>query len=345
MIINRRSLLQTGSGLLAAHLGLPSIRSADAEPSSGKLLPINGAYSAPGLAYSALYVADRRQLWAQQGLKANLRHVQGAALALVTLTNGDSDFICVAASDAILAWERGIKVQVVAAFYGSLVIQLTARRQWLEKVGLAKASSIEQKVQALKGVQIGTASVGGGPAEYTRFVGGLYGLDPNRDIRITSVGQGPARIAALREGRVNLVVGGPPESDQIELAGFGDLYINFAEIPIFKDFPFTVVVVMEEFALKEPERVRRLAQAIGNANDFLRNDINGAVLLLQEQFPKIDPEAMRRAMTRDRSAVAPGGRMTETMWANGYKSASTMKTIRRLPPLKEGPFWTNKFVG
>ena len=342
--IQRRSFLQAGAGLLGAHLCLPAVRRAAAEPAPSKPVPINGAYSAPGLAYAALYVANGKKLWAEQGLQPNLRHVQGGALALVTLTNGDSDFVCVAASDAILAWGRGLKVQVVAAFYHTLPLQLTARRQWLEKVGLSKEASIEQKVRALKGVQIGTASVGGGPAQYTRFLGGLYGLDPERDIRITPVGQGPARIAALREERVNLVVGNPPEADQMELAGFGELYINFADIAFFKEFPFTVVVIKEEFAVKEPDRVRRLALAIGRANDILRNDIQGSVALLQEQFPNIDPEAIRRAMTRDRNAVAPSGRMTELMWANGYKSASAMKTIKHLPPLKEGPFWTNKFL-
>jgi hypothetical protein len=49
-------------------------------------------------------------------------------------------------------------------------------------------------------------------------------------------------------------------------------------------------------------------------------------------------------MARDRNSVPAGGRMTETMWANGYKCAAAMKSIKATPPLEEGGFWTNKFL-
>lgn len=209
---------------------------------------------------------------------------------------------------------------------------------------ISPTSSIDEKVRALKGARIGSSSLGGGPPQYTRFLGSLYGLDPNEDIHITSVGQGPPRIAALREGRVDMVVGGAPEADQVSLDGYGELFINFSEIPIFKQFPFTVVAVKEELANNDPERVRRVARTIGKANDFIRNNFDEAVAELQAQFPKINPQAIQRAMARDRNAVPAGARMTETMWSNGYKCAAAMKSIKATPPLEEGKFWTNKFL-
>ena len=263
---------------------------------------------------------------------------------MVTLNSGDSEFVSVASTDAMIAWERGVKMLVVAAFYGSLTIQLTASREWMDKSGLGPNSGIEDKVRALKGARIGSSSLGGGPPQYTKFLGSLYGLDPEKDIRITMVGQGPTRIAALREGRVDMVVGGAPEADQIALDGYGDLYINFPEVPLFKDFPFTVVAVKQEVADKDPERVRRIARTIGQANDLIRNDFDQAVVEMQAQFPRINPQAIKRAMTRDLAAVPAGGRMSETMWANGYKCAAAMKSIKATPPLAEGGFWTNKFL-
>ena len=141
-----------------------------------------------------------------------------------------------------------------------------------------------------------------------------------------------------------MVVGGAPEADQIALDGYGALYINFPEVPLFKDFPFTVVAVKQEVADKDPERVRRIARTIGQANDIIRNDFVQAVTELQAQFPRINPQAIVRAMTRDRDSVPMGGRMTETMWANGYKCAAAMRSIKATPPLQEGAFWTNGFL-
>ena len=50
-------------------------------------------------------------------------------------------------------------------------------------------------------------------------------------------------------------------------------------------------------------------------------------------------------MARDRDAVPPGARMTEAMWANGYKCAAAMKSIKATPPLERARFWTNQFLG
>jgi NitT/TauT family transport system substrate-binding protein len=340
----RRAFLQVSTGLLGAALGFSGSRPALAQAQPGGLTPVPGAYSAPGLAYASLFLADRKKLWAAHGLAPSLKQVEGGALAMVTLNSGDSEFVCVASTDAMIAWERGVKMLVVAAFYGSLTIQLTASREWMDKSGLGPNAGIEDKVRALKGARIGSSSLGGGPPQYTKFLGSLYGLDPEKDIRITMVGQGPTRIAALREGRVDMVVGGAPEADQIALDGYGDLYINFPEVPLFKDFPFTVVAVKQEVADKDPERVRRIARTIGQANDLIRNDFDQAVAEMQAQFPRINPQAIKRAMTRDLAAVPAGGRMSETMWANGYKCAAAMKSIKATPPLAEGGFWTNRFL-
>jgi ABC-type nitrate/sulfonate/bicarbonate transport system substrate-binding protein len=291
-----------------------------------------------------MFLAGRKKLWQANGLDPTLKQTEGGSLAMVTLNTGDSEFVCVASTDAMIAWERGVKMLVVADFYKSLTIQLTASRDWLKKTGLKPTSSIEDKVHALKGARIGSSSLGGGPPQYTKFLGGLYGLDPEKDIRIFSVGQGPTRIAALREGRVDMVVGGAPEADQISLDGYGELFISFPEVPIFKDFPFTVVAVKQEMVDKNPDRVRAIARTIAQANDFIRNNFDQAVAEMQAQFPRINPQAIKLAMARDRDAIPAGARMTESMWANGYKCAAAMKSIKATPPVAEGAFWTNKFL-
>ncbi len=263
---------------------------------------------------------------------------------MVTLNSGDSEFVCVASTDAMIAWERGVKMLVVAAFYGSLTIQLTASREWMDKSGLGPNAGIEDKVRALKGARIGSSSLGGGPPQYTKFLGSLYGLDPEKDIRITMVGQGPTRIAALREGRVDMVVGGAPEADQIALDGYGDLYINFPEVPLFKDFPFTVVAVKQEVADKDPERVRRIARTIGAGERPHTQRLRPGGRRDAGPVPADQSSSHQARHDARPEAVPAGGRMSETMWANGYKCAAAMKSIKATPPLAEGGFWTNKFL-
>ncbi len=345
-MIGRRSFLRAGATGLAAAACSAHPMSARLWAQSAGLVRVQGAYSAPGLAYASLHLANQKQLWKQNGLETSLKHVEGGSLALVTLTTNDAEFICVAANDLIVAWDRGLKVQVIAAFYGALTVQFAARREWMEQAGVTPNSPVAQKIGALKNARIGAATVGGGPAQYTKYLGGIFGLDPQRDVKIFSVGQGPARIAALREGRVDLIVGGPPEADEIALQGFGDLFLNLStEIPIFRDFPFTVVAVTQEFASQQPDKVRRIAQSIGQANDLVHSNFGEAVDALKAAFPRLNPKAVERTMERDREAFSRGGRMSETMWANAFKVAGAMKMVTNLPPVAEGQFWTNRFLG
>ncbi len=341
-MIARRAFLQGSTGLLGAALGLPTSRFAYAQTPP---ISIPGAFSAPGLAYASLFIADRKKLWAEQGVEPVLKQVEGGALAMVTLNSGDSDFVCVASTDAMIAWERGVKLQVVAAFYGSLTIQLTARREWLEKSGVSPTSTIDDKVRALKGVRIGSSSLGGGPPQYTRFLGSLYGLDPEKDIRITSVGQGPRaspRCARAASTWWSAARPRPIKSRSTDTASCSSTSPKFRSS---SDFPFTVVAVKEELADKDPERVRT-----GGAH--------------HRQGERLHPPQLRRggrgaagAVSADQSTshqtlhgarlgmrCRAGARMTEAMWSNGYKCAAAMKSIKATPPLAEGGFWTNKFL-
>jgi NitT/TauT family transport system substrate-binding protein len=302
-------------------------------------------YAAPGLAFASLFVAKRAKLWEKHGVAPELNYAQGGALGLAALNSGNANFSCIASSDPVIAWGKGVKTLVVAAFYGSLTVQMAARNDWMKKAGVEPGSPIEKRVQSLKGARIGAATVGGGPAQYTRFMGSLYGLDPDKDISMIPVGQGPARIAALRENRVDVIVSGAPEGDQVGLQGFGALFVNFStDVPVFTQFPFTVLVVKPDFAEKNPDQVRAVARTIGAANDFVRSNFDQALAMLQAEQPKVNPKAIELTLKRDKNAFAAGGRMNETMWANGFKVASIDKRMKEMPPVKEGAFWTNKFL-
>lgn len=343
-MITRRRLIETSGGAAAAALaGTTLDSSARAQGAGQQKVPI--VYAAPGLAFASLYIANRQKLWQRNGIEPVLTHVEGGALGLVALNSGNANFACIASSDPLIAWDKGVRTQVVAAFYGALTVQVAARKDWMERVGVKASSPIEQKVKALKDARIGAATPGGGPVQYAKFMASLYGLDADRDIKVSAVGQGPARIAAIRENRVDVILAGQPEGDQVGLMGFGELYISLStEVPLFKEFPFTVLTVTEEFAKKEPDQVRRVAQTIGAANDFVHASFDDAVALIKAEMPRIDPKAIELTMRRDKPAFAPKGRMTETMWANCYKLAQAMKSVKQTPPVKEGEFWTNKFL-
>jgi ABC-type nitrate/sulfonate/bicarbonate transport system substrate-binding protein len=309
-------------------------------------MSIKGVYSAPGLSFAALFLADRAGLWSKNGIQAEVKQVQGGPLAMVALTNRESQFSGVASTDPVVGWGKGIKTLSVFAFTGSLDMQITAHKDWLAKVGMSPQSSLEDRLKALKGARVGASTIGGGPAQYTRYLARSVGLDPERDMQIVAVGFGAARMAALRTKQVDVTVGSAPEADQVELEGFGDLYVDCTnEVPLFREFPYTVAIVTPQFAEEQPEVVRRIVQTLGQANDMFHTRFGEAVDILKQFSPKVPPKAIELALERAKNSYPRGGRMTEKMWENNLKVAADLKMTPTVLPAREGELWTNRFVG
>jgi NitT/TauT family transport system substrate-binding protein len=311
-----------------------------------KGLVAKGVYAAPGLSFSALFLAERAGLWGKKGVTAELKQVQGGPLTMVALTNREATFGGVASTDPVVGWGKGIKTIAVGAFTGSLAMQFTARKDWMARAGVSPKSSLEEKLKALKGARIGASTIGGGPAQYARYLARSAGFDPERDLKILAVGFGAARMAALRTNQVDLTCGDAPEADQVELEGFGELFLNCAEdVPVFREFAYTLVLVTPEVAGAQPDLVRRVAQTLGEANDMFATKFGEAVDILKQQFPTVPPKALERALERDRDTYPRGCRMTRPMWENNIKVALETKMITAPLPTQEGVLWTNGFLG
>lgn len=340
-MIERRKFI-TGIGALgcASALVFDYARGQPAAP-----LAARGAYAAPGLSFAAIFLAERLNLWAQNGVTAQLRQVQGGPLSMVALTNREADFAGVASTDPMIGWDKNIKTLSIGAFTGALVAQFTARKDWLAKVGVSPSSPLADKIKAFKGARIGASTIAGGPAQYTRYLVRTAGLDPEQDMKILAVGFGAARMAALRTNQVDVTLGDSPEADQVELEGFGELYINCAqEVPVFREFPYTVALVTPQLASEQPDLVRRIAHSLGQANDLFATDFGKAVDILKQQFSSVPAAAIERSLERDRANYPRGCRMTAAMWENNIKVAMDTKMISAPLPTREGELWTNKFV-
>src|SRR5262245_56129502 len=104
-MMKRREFLQGASsaGVASALLIGRSV----AQPST--MLTAKGVYAAPGLSFSAIFLAERMGLWAKAGVTAEMKQVQGGPLSMVALTNREAHFAGVASTDPVVGWEKGIK--------------------------------------------------------------------------------------------------------------------------------------------------------------------------------------------------------------------------------------------
>jgi NitT/TauT family transport system substrate-binding protein len=339
-MMKRRNVLK---GFAAAGAALPlGMRRVRAQSS---LTVVRGVYASPGITYAPIFLATHLGLWAKNGLDAQLKQLQGGPLSVVALTNREADFAGVASTDPVLGSIKNIKQLSIMTCTGVLAMQYAATKNWLAKTGISIKSPLQDKLKAFKGARVGAGTIAGGPSQYTRYLAKNAGLDPDQDMKFLSVGLGATRMAALRTDQVDIIVGSAPDCDQIELEGYGELFLNCGqEVPEFKEFPFTPVVVTPQFAEEKPDVVRRIAQTLGQGNDMFRERFGEVMDIMKKQYPGVPPKALERALERDKDAFPRGGRMTKAMWDNNVKVSVEAKLIPSAPPTVEGEMWTNRFL-
>lgn len=338
-----------GAILLAAVIlfawGAPRLALGQAKP----LTKVRLATSTAGLDFAPIWIAQRKGYFKDEAIDFEHILTTGGAVTMAALTNGEVQFVSTAASDVLVARARGEKLLSVGIFPASLEWHIATSNKWLEGRGLAKAQlakmTVAQKIQALKGSTIGAATVGGAPAQVVRYLLRQNNLKADSDVRFAAVGAGASRVNALKNGQVDMIVGGIPDTEQPELEGWGATFIRLGhEIEIFKDYPHESVHGLESYIKANPDATRALMRAIARGNNLIIDNPAEADELLVKQFPKVAPTVLKTVMARSRSTFRRNLRMTKSGWDNMHKVMAAVGLLKSELNTNEGEIWSNQFL-
>jgi ABC-type nitrate/sulfonate/bicarbonate transport system substrate-binding protein len=334
---------------LLAFLWLGSCDPSDILAQSKPLTKVRLATSTAGLDFAPIWIAQRKSYFKEEGLDFEHILTTGGAVTMAAIMNGDVQFVSTAASDVLVARSRGDRMFAVGIFPASLEWHIATNNKWLESRALTKSQvakmTVAQKIQALKGTTIGAATVGGAPAQVVRYLLQQYNLKPDADVRFAAVGAGLARVNALRNGQVDMIVGGIPDTEQPELEGWGVTFIRLGhEIETFKDYPHESVHALENYIKANPDTTRALMRAIARGNNLIIDNPAESDELLVKQFPKISPTVLKTVMAHSRSTFRRNLRMTKSGWDNMHNVFVSVGLLKSNLNTTEGEFWSNQFL-
>ena len=268
---------------------------------------------------------------------------------MAALMNGDVQFVSTAASDVLIGRARGDRLFSVGIFPASLEWYVAASDSWMQNRKLTKAQlakmSVAQKIQGLKGATIGAATVGGAPAQVLRYVLRQYNIRPDAEVRFAAVGAGSSRVGALKQGQVDMIVGGIPDTQQPELEGWGATYLSLGhEIEIFKDYPHESVHGIENYIKANLTATRGLARAIARGNNVILDNPAASDDLLIKQFPRISPAVLKDRHGQFPRHVSPqftDDQIGLGQHAKGFFAVGLLKSELNTA---EGEFWSNQYL-
>ena len=236
-------------------------------------------------------VAHTRDFFKQEGIDAEIVRMN-PNVATMALVSGDVDYTTLIGS-VIGANLKGAKLKMIAC---------SQDRTPLALVGKPELKSVKD----LKGKTIAVGSYGSTPDIVARMVVKHFGLDPETDIKVLALGTDGARLAALKEGVVDVIIVAPPVDFEGQKMGF-NIIIRAGDV--FR-FPYNGLGTSMRKLSENPGEVKRVLRALIKANGFIRKNKEGTVQVLVN-WAKTKPEFAAAAYDSSASVFSLDGTIPE----------------------------------
>jgi NitT/TauT family transport system substrate-binding protein len=221
------------------------------------------AVTNPNLSFLPSEVALKKGFFRDEGLDVEIirMNVPNIITALVT---GDISYTLLFGS-VVRGALRGMPMRALASLLDGSTHALVARPEY--KSG-----------KELKGKTVGIGNFGGTDEVAGRMMLKSFGLDTEKDLKFIALGPDRARLAALKEGLVDVAVIAPPGDSLGKQMGFNVLLRAYE---VFS-FPFIGIGANLKTIKEKPDEAKKVVKAMVRANRFIREDKEGAVKVLME---------------------------------------------------------------
>jgi NitT/TauT family transport system substrate-binding protein len=269
----------------------------------------------PNMSFLPSGVALKKGFFKDEGLDVEIirMNVPNIITALVT---GDIGYTMIFGS-VVRGALRGMPMRALASLLDGSTHALVAKPEY--KSG-----------KELKGKTVGIGNFGGTDEVAGRMMLKSFGLDTEKDLKFIALGPDRARLAALKEGLVDVAVIAPPGDALGRQMGFNILLRAYE---VFS-FPFIGVGANLKTIKEKPEEVKKMLKAMVRANRFIREDKEGAVKILME-WGKVDREHAVASYDTTWKVFSPDGNIPQEGLRLVVEQAKAELKLTREIPLSE----------
>lgn len=219
------------------------------------------AVSNPNMPNLTVAVAQSKGFFKEETIDAEIIRMN-PNVAITALATGDVDY-CQLFGAVVGGAIAGLPVRILAGFLDNWPMTLIAQPEY-------------KSLKDLKGKTLGISSFGATPDVGARLMLKQAGLDPEKEIKVLALGSDAARITALRQRVVDVVVISPPADAQMEKQGYKIL----ARAYELFSFPYLGLGTHLKKIKERPAEIRRTIKATVRANRFIRDNREEAVRVL-----------------------------------------------------------------
>lgn len=278
------------------------------------------------LTFSPVYVADKLGYFKDQGLNVTLVATDSGNASVQAMLGRSVDAAVAGFDTPIELTAQGQQVQSLVGMEMATIYAFVGGPHFPQ----IPADDPQAFVQAMKGKKFGVASAGSTGDTIARGLFSEYGLHPDSDVTITSVGTGAAASAALRSGAVDALISYEPDLTKITSSGVGRVVFDLRTTTKEKNYsqlPTSTLEATKTWIQANPDTAKALVQAIARADDTLRTNPAVALPVLKGLYPELSATDVQHIYQASQTHFRPA--IAQSTFASAmriYHQAGLVKT-------------------
>ncbi|TXL81554.1 ABC transporter substrate-binding protein [Vineibacter terrae] len=336
-MINRLTRAAAALAVLLA-VAAPGERAAAQVESTTMAIPANAVLFAP------IYIAADTGIFKANQLDVKLVMVAGPGAANAVLA-GSADFASIAGGSVLRTAARGQPMLAIANTIDKLLLEAIVSKASLEKHKVSAEGDFAKRVMALKGMTVAVDTVNGLPHGYLRYISKKVGLDPEKDVVVTSM-QPPNMLSALKSGTVDAFIFTDPFTTMAVKDG-GIVLIRNPELdaPELNPFAFNLIITRQTFCTEKRSICQKIVASLKTAVEKMQKEPDAMLAVIKPRFAQVPPDMLAASFKLIAASSNPSLTVSEQAMRNTQEysiGAGLMTPAERIEPLSK--IYTNDFT-
>ncbi len=243
---------------------------------AAELKKVSLALGSTSFAWFSIFVAHGAGFFEDEGLDVDIISVGANQTPVAAILSGGADIAGIGVQAAFAARDKKQPVKLLAPVAQAYTSTMFIRKDTAKKLGISRSSPLEERVKALKGLNLATTAIGAGPHLMYKFLFAKYGggLNADKDATVVPVGNSHATLAAMSKGVVDVSAFSPPVPQKAIADGYAETLIDFinGDVPETLGMVYTALAISEKKLNDDPEMLAAFLRALDKGGKLAHSD-------------------------------------------------------------------------
>jgi NitT/TauT family transport system substrate-binding protein len=269
--------------------------------------------------FTAIYVAQDRGLWKDQGLDVAVSQIAGVGTINAVIA-GSIDFSGSTAGTLIRAAVAGQRMMAIANLTDRPMDEVVLRKDIAGQRGFDPAAPLAQRAALVKGLRIAVDAINTINHGFLRYVARKGGLDADRDVTVAPM-QSPTMAAALTAKAIDGFSVSQPWTTAVVVDGGAVRLVSVpgGDFPELVPFGGGIIVTRPDFCRQQHDICMKLGHGIVEAAHFMRDHSAEALAILKPRFAQLGEATLAAAFESYRAATPESLAPTAAILASSQK--------------------------